>query len=82
MSKARSPVSNVVYVFRGEEIIKKFSAETATENAKNPMQQAKIFLNGILADVTHEMYDDLTSGKMSTLSGHPEVIKPRQALMV
>lgn len=80
MSKTRGPVSNVVYVFRGDEVINKFSTDTATDKAKNPQQQAKLFLKEILGNKEHELYSDLMGGKMSMISGHPEKLEPKTTL--
>lgn len=72
--KMRGPVSNVVYVFAGDKIVAKFSADTATENAKNPMQQAKLFLSEISNNKEHEHFMNLQDGKMFYVSGHPKKI--------
>lgn len=80
MSKTRGPVSNVVYVFCGDKVVKRFDSETATENAKNPMQQTKLYLNSILKDESHEYFTSLKNGEMSYVSGHPTKLEPKSSL--
>lgn len=78
----RGPSKNVVLVLRGSDILATFSSESATEGAKNPAQQAKLWLKGILDNKESEYYRDLVNGGLTTLSGHPQKIEPKMEMSI
>ena len=73
----RGPSRNVVLILRGTEVLAEFSSETGSDGAKNPAQQAKLWLKNVLDNKESGYYKDLVDGGIRTLSGHPQKIEPK-----